>query len=783
MNEGSLDNLIPEFGDYTLETLLNEYRQDVSSSEAEPDVSGRSRQIVLEALGDTLSRHRTIQPQYESVTAPEFEPFPDYEPVVSIAHAPDDESAVTAGPAISPESSIAVEPAAAVESAIAVEPVSPEKSAADSEPVSEPLQDVAINEDQEPKQEELSDKNVGEPVEPAKEAEKPADEPGDAVNKPDQKRTGPIFHRRTAEVAEAPERSWEDTLRAPFIKFLATKAAKRALRDAEAASWPEPTDDCASPELTPKKAVKFYASQIAPLRVRCRIAVLLCLILAWISFDLPCFGLLGSSISVKASVCLVLELSVMMAALDIVSAGIRQVFDLYPGMEALACLAALFSCLDAVAIMCGKLTEMPFCLLGAVSLTVALWSERLTCIGTAVTLRTAAKSPSVLTAQENIVRSGGGLIRSQRSTEGFVRRTEEPDFSRTTYAVAAPIFLILSLVLAAVAAIGQFRYFLHFLSCLVCVSAAFSVFLCFSLPFLLTARRLHASGAAIGGWAGCRDIGKTRRIVITDYDLFPPGTMKLTGINIQEGAKVDKVISYTASLLSASGSGLSSVFADLMSRRKYPMVKVEDFLCHEGGGLSAYIHGEHVLVGSVGFMNLMGIRLPLSMDVKNAVCTALSEELIGVFNIEYVPVKSVQNALITLLDGRTQPVFAIRDFNVTPLLVSHLFNIPTDSFNFPSYRERYRITAVTSADKAPISAVLTRAGMVPVADAAEHGCKLWNAAIVNTVLSLACSAFGFFLLALLYLSGSYETANIVNVFIYLLVWALPVLLISLWQSR
>jgi len=755
MNEGSLDNLIPEFGDYTLETLLDEYQQNAPFTEAEQGTSDRSRQIMLEALGDTLVKHRPIQPRYEPATAPEFEPFPDYEPVISTAHATDSKPLT------------------------ADEPVISERPSEDSEPVSdrEPVQAAEVDAGHEPE----SSTDVLD--ESSEESDELDSEPSESTEEPEKKRIGPIFRRRTAEVAEAPERTWQESLRAPFIKFLATKAARRAMREMEASAWPEPANDHDTPELPPRKAAKFYASQIAPQRIRCRVAVLLCVILAWISFNLPCFGLLGSSISAKAAVCLVLELSVMMTTLDIVSAGIRQVLDLYPGAEALACLAALISCLDAVMVMSGILAEMPFCLLGAISLTIALWSERLTCIGTAVTLRVAAKSPSVLTAQKDVVRTAGGLIRSQRSTEGFVRRTEEPDFSRTTYAVAAPILLGLSLILAVVVSIGHFRYFLHFLSSFVCVSAAFSIFISFSLPFLLTARRLRASGAAIAGWTGCRDIGKTRRIVITDYDLFPPGTMKLTGINIQEGVKVDKVISYTASLIAASGSGLTSVFADLMSRRKYPMVKVEDFMCHEGGGLSAYIHGEHVLVGSVGFMNLMGIRLPLSMDIKNAVCATLSEELVGVFNIEYVPVKSVQHALITLLDGRTQPIFAIRDFNVMPLLVAHLFNIPTDSFNFPSYRERYRITATTCADKAPVSAVLARAGMVPVADAAEHGCKLWNAAIINTVLSLACSAFGFFLLILLYLSGSYETANVVNVLIYLLAWTLPVLFISLWQSR
>ena len=224
----------------------------------------------------------------------------------------------------------------------------------------------------------------------------------------------------------------------------------------------------------------------------------------------------------------------------------------------------------------------------------------------------------------------------------------------------------------------------------------------------LTAKKLQPSGAAIVGWAGCADIGRTRRVVISDNDLFPPGTMKLSSINILEGALVDKVIACTTSLLAASGSGVTGVFTELITRRGYATVQAEEFRCHEGGGLSARVNGEQVLVGSAGFMNLMGIRLPQNMVVRNAVCTAISGELVGVFTLEYIPVSSVQDALVTLLQGRTQPVFAIRDFNITPLMIRQLFRMPTDNFNFPTFRDRYRIAASAAGVNSPVAAVLSR---------------------------------------------------------------------------
>jgi hypothetical protein len=65
-------------------------------------------------------------------------------------------------------------------------------------------------------------------------------------------------------------------------------------------------------------------------------------------------------------------------------------------------------------------------------------------------------------------------------------------------------------------------------------------------------------------------------------------------------------------------------------------------------------------------MTSHGIRMPQKLNVRNAVFTAISGVLVGIFNVNYVPVTSVQDALVTLLRSKRYPIFAIRDFNITP---------------------------------------------------------------------------------------------------------------------
>lgn len=579
--------------------------------------------------------------------------------------------------------------------------------------------------------------------------------------------------------------TWKERLLKPVSYVLAITAAIRAARQADA-QWDDVPDENEEPEVSPKKAAKFYSAQARPLRTRCRIAFFLCLILAWISFQLPMAGLLGKSLTAQAGACLVLTLAVMITALDVFTAGLRQLCDLRPGAEALAALSALLACLDSALVMAGHGSALPYCGPAALSLTTALWGQRLTCTALRRTFSTAAgaKSPTVLTSELKAGRDGSVLMRAPVGHHSIVRRSEQPDLTQSVYTAAAPILMVLCLLLSVLASLGGRGNFLHAFSAFIAVSAALSAFFAFPLSYAIAARRLRDTGAAILGWAGCAELGRLRRVLITDEDIFPNGTVNFTAINIQEGVFIDKVVSYTASLLAASGSGVAGKFMELVTRRGYSLVDIGPYSCHEGGGLSAVIRDEQLLVGSANYMTLMGIHLPSNMEARNSICTAINGELVAVFTMEYTPVTSVQDALVTLLRGRIQGIFAIRDFNITPLMLRQLFRIPTENLAFPSFRERYRMAAAAVTGKTgPACAVIARSGMMPLVETAETGRRLHNTCRLGTIISLIGTLLGIFILFLLFRTGSYDTVSAGNVLSYMLLWALPVVILAMGHSR
>lgn len=569
----------------------------------------------------------------------------------------------------------------------------------------------------------------------------------------------------------------------PIIALLAAVMVRRQQKQ-DAETEGEAREEV--PEAPPARAAKLYASQAKPFKFRATIATVLTLILMYISYGFPLPGVFDSA-KVTTLMCLLIELVVVICGLDIFTNGITTLLRGKPGAETLISISCTLSAIDAavIAISGSSSAGLPFCVVSALSMTFAIWGSHFLCNGMRASFRTAAaaSSPFVMTAEREVSEDGGVIIKSRRALTGFVRRSEDADGSETAYRTAAPILIIAVLVLGIVAGVMSGSFF-HCLSVLAAVCASFSALLNFSLPFSIVARRLAGSGAAVAGWSGVSDIGKSRHTVVTDTDIFPIGTVEIGTIRILEGTFTDKVISYTGSMMISTGCSMTAAFTELMTRNGCVIHPIEDFTCHEGGGVIGMIRGEQVYVGTSGFMNLMGIRLPQSQISKDAVFTAISGELVGVFQTKYIATASVQDALVSMLQSRgCSPLFAIRDFNITPLLIKQKFRMPTESFDFPPVSERFRISAVAAEDDSPPCAAVSREGLAPMVEASLGSKSIYRATRLSTAISLLTTIAGLILMFFLCCSGSFDSAGVSNVMTSMLLCLVPILVISFGLRR
>ena len=195
-------------------------------------------------------------------------------------------------------------------------------------------------------------------------------------------------------------------------------------------------------------------------------------------------------------------------------------------------------------------------------------------------------------------------------------------------------------------------------------------------------------------------------------------------------------------MIAASGSGLGPCFADLMEKNKCRMRRVEEFQWLSGGGLQGLIEGHRVICGNADLMQLMNVKIPYRLVDRGTVLLAIDGVLYGIFKINYTPLPEVKTALQDLIASNRHPIFAIRDFNITPELLHEVFDVATDGYDFPPYGDRFRISEAQPSESSKVSAVVCREGLGPLTHLADTGRSMYVAIRMNLLITALVAVLG-----------------------------------------
>lgn len=163
--------------------------------------------------------------------------------------------------------------------------------------------------------------------------------------------------------------------------------------------------------------------------------------------------------------------------------------------------------------------------------------------------------------------------------------------------------------------------------------------------------------------------------------------------------------------------------------------------------------------------------------------TSINGLFVASFKIKYVPVQSVQNALFGLLRTKIAPIFAVRDFNITPLMLSQKFKMSTDGFDFPAYSKRYAMSAAEPSDYTQTAGIVARDGLGPLVSVAGLGRQLYSTVRICVILALLCTVIGVVLMFALCAIGAFDSATVGNLLVYMVLWLVPVILLNFSLKR
>jgi hypothetical protein len=559
--------------------------------------------------------------------------------------------------------------------------------------------------------------------------------------------------------------------------------------------------------LTPEEAQPRAYSYSLNLRLRTLLAFTLTLPLIIISVG-QTWGILPAFLSYSGGgrpyialfFMALLQMLVMLCGIDVLARGLSDLLRLRPGGETLAALACFSTLLHIGSIALRSESEgsflydtvgfLPYSALAALSLTFALWSASKRYAAYAKTYKMASSETEerdCVISEENIWEGAPGFSRRTAVPEDFTARTEAPDLVSRVMRFFTPFLIVLSLVLTVLASSGHEdgQFFFWIFSAFCCVSVPLTTFTSYPMVYSRVTDRICHMGAALAGWSGAVEASQRAVVVIEDGDIFPPGALTLNGLKIFGDHSFETIISLSASILHASGSGLFKAL-ETVSRENAGYIRAVTGLEMFEGGVSGVVGNDRVAMGTLNFMHSMGVLIPPELSSKSSVFTSVNHDLAGILAVSYTPVSGVKGALLLLEQQEMNSLPAVRDINIAPTLLKEKFGINPDSLEWPTVEERVRLSDPARPFHGKVTAVLAQDGLCPYAEAVIGGQRLHKFTKINLFIHFAALLMG--LLVAFYFTSQTDPVSAAaispaNLLLFMGVWWAAQWVISWFSNR
>ena len=447
-------------------------------------------------------------------------------------------------------------------------------------------------------------------------------------------------------------------------------------------------------------------------------------------------------------------------------------------MTFIACCVDVGFCLNEL--------RVPCCAAFSLEMVMALWQryeKRTTEMGQMDTLRKATRLNSVVKVKD-FYEGRPGFLRSEGQVEDFMDnydQTTGPEKAQYTYIFISFLACIAIAVLTGLRHGASMAVRIFSTSLLVATPASF--FVALTRPMAVLERRLHMVGTVFCGWKGVKALSGRAVFPVKDTDLFPKGSAKLNGVKFYGDRKPDEVVEYATSLIVRNGGNLVPVFQQLLDSRRGETYEVVNYRDYERVGIGGEVCDEPVLLGSMKFLQDMGVDIPGGTMVNQAVYCAIDGQLCAVFAINYAKARASAAGIVSLCGYRKlNPVMLCEDFMLNDEFLRSKFSINSRRVIFPTREVREELAARQIDEDSVSLALTTQEGLASFAYAVTGARVLRTACRLGLAIHILGGMLGMLvMLALGFLGASYLLTPM-NVLLYQLVWMIPGLLATNWTK-
>ena len=406
-----------------------------------------------------------------------------------------------------------------------------------------------------------------------------------------------------------------------------------------------------------------------------------------------------------------------------------------------------------------------------------------------ITLKRNYIAATLSTAPLGVKLNGNGkhavVSKTSAGSDIDCKKISLPTLAESFACIVSPVLLVVPPILSVLICIknGSFVDFLFDYSA---ISTMF-----FSLGFITASskaeyklgKKLFTSGTSFVDNSQLRKLCKARSAIVTDRDIFPAGSVEITGLKVVGHQSLETVLAYGTALFEQIGGGAHKAFYDMAKSRYVTFRQAKNIHFYESGGISATISGDNVLLGNAAFLMRMGVNITHGTNMNNNIFMAVNSSISAIFAISYSETSNTSLAFEYLKRLKIRPVIASLDFQITPMLIESAFDLGHDFVVYPDVEDRIALSAGSYGENEPPVAVLSRDNLHSFAEVLAYGKLLYKTARFNIICSCVSALMGVFFMYFFLSSGEINVASVYNVFMFLILWYIPVMIKNLSTNK
>ncbi len=370
----------------------------------------------------------------------------------------------------------------------------------------------------------------------------------------------------------------------------------------------------------------------------------------------------------------------------------------------------------------------------------------------------------------------------------FLELSYGDDFSDSICRTVSPLILAAALLISALTLVisSNILTALTCLSALLAAAAPFTCTLAANLPFASANKNLLSYGAVINGFDAVDTFDSIDCVMLDASDIFTKESVVLHGIKTFSKVRIDEAIVDAASVITKTKSALYGTFDKVIAGNTAMLKEVDSLVYEDGMGLSAWVNSQRVLIGNRTLMMNHGIDVP-STDFEarnvaanqNVLYLSNSGELTAMFILEYKASKDALDAFKNFKNNGISIIVNSTDPNITPELISKLFDFPEDMINVIPANLHREFNTLTSKKKASKGYAAYDGKLFLTAKLLSDSTgikKRVSALLLMQIISIfiACAFITFFAF-----SGNINNIGYLLIIIYQLFWTACSFLISI----